>query len=109
MDPIALYKDVPTPFAWFCVRPEAFDAPSRPDRGDMTWEAHCFLCISPDAVLTRHVQAVAGFGWGFSVDDQTVRFSRLHPLESQDWDGHLELLRTSYPDWSFEPGYVSSD
>jgi len=27
----------------------------------MDWEAHRFLCISPDAVLTRHVHAVAGF------------------------------------------------
>jgi hypothetical protein len=56
MDPIALYQQIPTPYAWFGVRPELFDAPSRDSRYDMTWEAHSFLCVSPDAVLTRHVQ-----------------------------------------------------
>jgi hypothetical protein len=108
MDPIELYKDVATPFAWFGVRPEAFDAPSRQTRRDMIWEAHCFLCISPDAVRTRHVQAVTGFGWGFAVEGPKIRFSPLGALRSQDWDDHLDLLRASYPDWRFEAGYVSS-
>jgi hypothetical protein len=34
----------------------------------MTWQAHSFLCIAPDAVLTRRVQAIAGFSWGFAID-----------------------------------------
>jgi hypothetical protein len=53
MDPIALYQQIPTPYAWFGVTPELFDAPSRESRHDMTWEARSFLCVSPDAVLTR--------------------------------------------------------
>lgn len=106
MDPIALYKDVATPFAWFGLRPEAFDAPSRQTRRDMIWEAQCFLCISPDAVLSRQVQAVTGFGWGFAVEGPTIRFSPLRALTSQHWDGQLALLRASYPGWRFEAGYV---
>ena len=106
MDPIALYKDVATPFAWFGLRPEAFDAPSRQTRRDMIWEAQCFLCISPDAVLTRQVQAVTGFSWGFAVEGSTIRFSPLRALKSQHWDGQLALLRASYPGWRFEAGYV---
>ena len=60
MDPIAIYQQIPTPYAWFGIRPELFDAPARGTRYDMAWEAHSFLCVSPDAVLTRHVQAIIG-------------------------------------------------
>jgi len=67
MDPIAIYRHVPTPFAWYGLKPELFDAPSRETRPDMDWEAHSFLCLSPDAVLTPRVQAVAGFSWGFTM------------------------------------------
>jgi hypothetical protein len=45
MDPIALYQQVPTPYAWSGLRPELFDAPCRGSRYDMTWEAHS-LCTS---------------------------------------------------------------
>jgi hypothetical protein len=73
MDPIALYQQIPTPYAWFGIRPELFDAPCRDSRCDMTWQAHSFLCIAPDAVLTRRVQAIAGFSWGFAIDHQDSR------------------------------------
>lgn len=42
----------------------------------MDWEAHSFLCVCPDAVLTRRVQAVAGFRWGFTVSHQDITFAR---------------------------------
>ena len=108
MDPLALYQQVATPYAFFGIRPELFDAPSRETRYDMTWEAHSFLCISPDAVLTRHVQAIAGFTWGFTIDHQNITFARLAGLGPQAWDSHLDLLRTSYPDWIFDSGYFSA-
>jgi hypothetical protein len=106
MDPIALYARVHTPFAWFGVKPEAFDAPSRQSLYDMVWKAHCFLCISPDAVLTPHVQAVCGFSWGFKVESGQVEFAQPGALTSDDWDSHLDLLRSSYPTWTFDAGYV---
>jgi hypothetical protein len=105
MDPIALYQQIPTPYAWFGVRPELFDAPSRDSRHDMTWEAHSFLCVSPDAVLTRHVQAVAGFSWGFTINHQDIIFTPPAALGPKTWDSHLDLLRASYPGWSFDSGY----
>jgi hypothetical protein len=106
MDPLAIYADVATPFAWFGVKPQAFDAPSRELLYDMGWEAHCFLCISPDAVVTRRVQAICGFSWGFRVDAPQIHFAEPEPLASQAWDAHLELLRGSYPEWSFDRGYT---
>jgi hypothetical protein len=108
MDPIAIYADVATPFAWFGVKPDAFDAPSRESLYDMVWEAHCFLCVSPDAVLTRRVQAVCGFSWGFTVEPPRIRFADPEALDAQVWDGHLDLLGTSYPNWRFDEGYAGA-
>lgn len=108
MDPIAIYNEVDTPFAWYGTRPELFDAPARDSREDLTWECHSFLCISPDAVLSRRVQAVAGFSWGFTINRGDTAFVRPIPLEPAAWDGHLSLLRASYPSWTFDSGYVSS-
>jgi hypothetical protein len=108
MDPIAIYSEVGTPFAWYGTRPELFDAPSRDSREDMTWECHSYLCISPDAVLSRRAQAVAGFGWGFTIVGGDIRSARAVPLGPADWDGHLRLLRASYPSWTFDGGYACS-
>ncbi len=105
MDPIALYRQVSTPYAWFGIRPELFDAPSRDSRYDMTWEAHSFLCVSPDAVLTPHVQVIAGFSWGFAVNHQDIAFARPAALRPEAWDSHLDLLRADYPEWIFDSGY----
>lgn len=106
MDPIALYGDLATPFAWFGVKPELFDAPSRRTRYDMTWEAHSFLCSIPDAVLSRHVQPICGFRWGFAVQESMVRVGPLQALPSTTWKGHLGLLRDSYPGWIFDESYA---
>jgi hypothetical protein len=108
MDPIAIYRDVTTPFAWYGIRPELFDAPSRDSRDDMNWEAHSFLCISPDAVLTRHVQAIAGFRWGFTITGADIGITPPATLEPLAWDNHLDLLRTSYPEWTFDAGYLDA-
>jgi hypothetical protein len=70
------------------------------------WEAHSFLCVSPNAVLTRHVQAIAGFSWGFTINHQDITFAPPAALRPETWDSHLDLLRTSYPDWTFDSGYL---
>jgi hypothetical protein len=106
MDPIALYEEVATPYAWFGLRPELFDAPSRDSRDDLGWEAHSFLCVSPDAVITRHVQAVAGFSWGFTIADHDIAFTAPAALDSNAWNSHLDLLRGAYPNWIFDSGYL---
>ena len=106
MDPIAIYESVATPYAWFGVKPEAFDAPSRESRYEMDWEGHCFLCVSPDAVLTQHVQAVAGFSWGFNVTQSDINFATPRILGVNDWNGHLSLLRGAYPTWTFAEGLI---
>ncbi|MGN6678329.1 MAG: hypothetical protein ACTHKL_11115 [Streptosporangiaceae bacterium] len=107
MDPIAIYRDVPTPYAWFGLKPELFDAPARDTRYDMDWEAHSFLCVSPDAVITPRVQAVAGFSWGFRFLGPDTVFTPPAALSAEAWDGHLPLLRASYSGWTFDAGYLA--
>ena len=68
----------------------------------MTWECHSYLCVSPDAVLSRRVQAVAGFSWGFMIAGGDITFIRAAPLGPAAWDGHLGLLRASHPSWTFD-------
>jgi hypothetical protein len=70
-------------------------------RYHMTWKAHSFLCVSPDAVLTRHVRAVAGF----TISHQDITFAPPAALGPETWDSHLDLLRPSYPEWIFDSGY----
>jgi hypothetical protein len=108
MDPIAIYKEVGTPFAWYGTRPELFDAPSRDSRQDMAWECHSYLCVSPDAVVSRRVQAVTGYSWGFTIAGGDITVTRAAPLGPAAWDAHLALLHASYPAWAFDGGYVSS-
>jgi hypothetical protein len=105
MDPIAQYSEVDTPYAWFGLRPELFDAPSRDSRPDMDWKAHSFLCFSPDAVMTRRVVAIAGFSWGFTIAGGKIAIGSCEALTARDWDGHLDLLRAQYPRWNFSEGF----
>lgn len=106
MDPIAIYAEVPTPFAWYGLKPVLFDAPSRNGRPDLDWEARSFLCVSPDAVITRRVQAVMGFSWGFTIKSGEITISGPWELGPDTWSSHLALLRRDYPQWAFDPGYV---
>jgi hypothetical protein len=108
MDPIAIYTEIPTPFAWFGVKPVLFDAPSYEGRPDMDWEARSFLCVSPDAVISRRVLAVTGFSWGFTIKSGEISISGPWELGPDTWSSHLALLRREYPQWAFDPGYAPS-
>jgi len=109
MDPIAIYRDVATPFAWYGMRPELFDAPSRDPRANMDWEAHSFLCISPDAVLTRQVRAITGFSWGFTITGDQIDLTQPAMLDPQAWNEHLDLLRTDCPGGASRLGFLIPD
>jgi len=72
MDPLALFREVATPFAFFGIKPTMFDAPFRDEKYDLTWRAETFLCAIPDGVMSQHAQPLAGFGWGFDVLDRGI-------------------------------------
>lgn len=102
LDPLALYRDVNTPFAFFGVKQSLFDAPFRGQRYDLSWTARSFLCAIPDAVMSKVVGVVAAFTWGFTVTSQSVDITPASGLDLSAWNEHLPLLRGSFPDWTFE-------
>jgi hypothetical protein len=108
VDPIAVYRNVPTPFAWFGVKPTLFDAPFRFSREGLTWICHAYLCFLPDAVLSPRVRALTGFEWGFEVSAEDTRSFGPLPLLSSAWDENALVLREAYPQWEFDDGFHSS-
>ena len=102
LDPLALYREVETPFAYFGIKPVLFDAPFRDHRRNLTWEAEAFLCVVPDAVMSRTVHHVVGFRWGFALHDGALSLRDAAPLDDAAWSAHVALLATSYPTWTFD-------
>ncbi|MDQ1552851.1 MAG: hypothetical protein QOD50_2273 [Actinomycetota bacterium] len=103
MDPISIYRDVATPFAFFGFKPVLFDAPFRESTYPLTWRARSYLCAAPDAVMTKRVSPVAAFAWGFDVVDGRVRLLGPESLDLTSWNAHLSLLASEYPAWRFDP------
>lgn len=101
LDPLSLFRNVETPFAFFGVKPILFDAPFRDTRHDLTWKARSFLCAVPDAVMSKVVEPVAAFEWGFTVAAEAITIESPQALGIDAWDEHLALLQTSFPNWSF--------
>ena len=103
LDPLALFRGVDTPYAFFGIRPRLFDAPFRESRAAMTWLARSFLCASPDLVMSRTALPVCAFTWGFTItedgDQPLLAAPQQLPLEA--WDEHLTLLEASHPTWRF--------
>lgn len=101
LDPIYLYREVSTPFAWFGLRPTLFDAPTRETRSPMRWRARSYLCVVPDAVISREVAPVCGFAWGFDADPDSITIVEATTLNCESWNDQLMTLRTQFPGWSF--------
>lgn len=102
IDPLQVFEDVDMPFAFFGLRPQLFDAPSRRDlTRDLDWLAHSFLCVAPTGPMVKEVQAVLGFSWGFRIVRGRVEITRPRELDARDWRAHLPLLRRRYPTWAF--------
>jgi hypothetical protein len=111
MDPFALFGDAPSPYCWYGTQPILFDAPSRPTRVPMRWEAHSFLATTRiDEVMrgsARWVEPLLGFAWGFEIRDERIELSPVARLTSADWDAHLAVLAESYPFWRFREAQLA--
>ena len=101
-DPLQIYDGLETPFGFFGLKPELFDAPSRRDRTmALDWLAESFLCVSPTNPMAREVKPVSGFSWGFVLDKGVVEIVAPRPLEPTAWTKHQKLLSGQYPSWRF--------
>jgi hypothetical protein len=102
LDPLALLRGVNTPFAFFGLKASLFDAPFRGARSDLSWTARSFLCAVPDAVISKAVQPVAAFTWGFAVTAEAIRIEPAAKLDLAVWKEHSALLSASFPGWTFD-------
>src|SRR4051794_28322763 len=102
VDPLALLRDVQTPFAFFGIAPTLFDAPHNDRRYDWHFSARSFLCVAPDAVVSRVVHPIAGFSWGFDVVDSDITIRAPQLIELSMWNSHLPVMGRDYPTWEFQ-------
>lgn len=102
LDPFVLFEGIAIPYGMYGTNPELFDAPYRSDRSmSLRWLAHSFLCVAPSSPFAKEVEAIAGFSWGFNMEDDDLEIVGARPLSRNDWSSHIELLSTSYPSWEF--------
>jgi hypothetical protein len=108
MDPLSLFSDVDSPYAFFGHLPTLFDGPSRQKRDDMDWLAHSFLATT-HVDSKRRVLPLAGFSWGFEIRGSKVALRPVAALASVDWRTHLPVLEKAHPNWHFAPEGWPSD
>lgn len=104
MDPFILFKDAPSPYAFFGVKPVLFDAPARVKREPMAWLAHSFLANTPLDMPERPVVPLLGFSWGFDIDAAgEIALRGPQALTETGWDAHTPYLAECHPGWTFRP------
>lgn len=91
-------------FAWG-ICPGFFDAPSTTQRG-IIWTADAFLVTSPDALISKTVQPVCGFTWGYTTRSEYPEPLPIAQADHGSWKSACEVLRPRYPSWRFEPGWA---
>ena len=95
------------PFLSFGRCPTLFDAPASTE-SDIRFVADSFLTASPDALISRRSQAFFGLRWGYStkLGAQTDLLPPT-PLHRTDWEQGIPTLQEHFPDWGFEPDWLS--
>jgi hypothetical protein len=91
----------------FGARPTLFDAPASTE-SDVRFVADSFLTASPDALVSRRSQACFGVRWGYST--KLGEQAELLPptlLRGSDWEQAIPILQEHFPDWGFEPDWLS--
>jgi hypothetical protein len=92
--------DAGIPWAYWGVRPTFFDAPSNSPR-EFRFRANTFLAFSPDAVISREVEPLCGFSWGYDVHAGQPSVQPLEVDGIRHWPDATALLRTHCPGWTF--------
>jgi hypothetical protein len=107
-DPIWFLRGKDVPYGAVGYAPRFFDAPSRPARKAVLWEADLFLCTVPsvsaaDGQPETPVEPLAGVRWGFRIDADGGEPASLAPRWTGDWAwaSWVPILRKSFPTWSF--------
>jgi hypothetical protein len=93
-------SDTRMPYCAWGVNPSFFDAPSTPRRG-IIWVADTFLVSSPDALITRAVEPVCGFRWGYTTGGEQPEVLPITQTGSVAWSSVRAVLHAQYPSWEF--------
>jgi hypothetical protein len=94
------------PYVYWGPCPSFFDNPFTTTRG-VHWTADAFLVASPDAVMTRVVQPVCGFTWGYSTEAEETRALPLAVIDRAAWPAACAILRPRYPQWGFRDDWAA--
>ena len=96
-------SDTAMPYYSWGACPSFFDAPST-TRRNVIWMADAFLVASPDALMTKTIQPVCGFRWGYTTRQQAPELLPAESVGAEAWASATAVLRERYPAWSFLPG-----
>jgi hypothetical protein len=107
-DPIWFLRGRDVPYAAVGYAPSFFDAPTRPARPEMVWEADLFLCSLPllaegGAVANNPVRPLVGIRWGFRIPARGGAPETLPPKMAppEAWTSWVPVLRGKFPTWRF--------
>jgi len=97
------------PYVTWGLAPTFFDAPATvaSKHKGLIWTASTFLVASPDALMTRVVQPVCGFQWGYTIPDDHPKLSPLTVASAATWEYACTILRERYPTWEFWSEWAS--
>lgn len=90
------------PYVTFGPHPMLFDAPSTNESSNLDWDAHATLVVSPDCMMTRRVQPLCGFSWGYRIRSGKPSPTTLRESDSHAWDDDCGSLREQHPSWIFD-------
>ncbi len=93
-------RDSNMPYYCWGPNPSFFDAPSMP-YDDATWAADAFLTASPDTVMSKVVQPICGFRWGYAVADGHPKPQPPAESPADAWATAKTILEERYLDWEF--------
>lgn len=90
------------PFLAYGVRATCFDAPLDTPEGMSRWEALTFLTQSPDGLMTRTVEPILGFRWGYEMDGDEPLLAPPVLAQPDEWRSVRAKLEVEFPTWAFE-------
>ena len=96
------HSEANTPYCYWGIHPTFFDAPST-IYGGVTWVADAFLAASPDALMSRTVEPICGFRWGYTTSRRPPGILPPETLPTTAWEPARATLRERYPAWNFLP------
>jgi hypothetical protein len=89
------------PYLAWGLEPRLFDAPLDTPDGISEWQAVTFLTQTPDGLMSRVVNPLLGFTWGYSISDDKPTMTPLSQVSDGHWHEARAILARECPEWTF--------